>query len=182
MAIRESAENLLREFHRHGADAYRAACDRSFGAHFLGHVEGALEELVQKLRRRPGTTRRGVGFLHLAKDFRLTEHHGIQPADDSEKMPDRRRRIQADETIAIRRCAARGHDITHRRKAIRGRFRGHVKLHPITRRDHDRFLHTRRRPKQRSQRGNLTIRDGEFLAQLDGCGVVIEAEAKDFHN
>src|SRR5215467_11604827 len=50
-------------------------------------MKGALKQTMQQGPGAPRFTRECVRLLDLAEDFRLANDYGIQPADDSEKMP-----------------------------------------------------------------------------------------------
>ena len=80
------AKNFLRQVHRHRADRDRSARDIRPGANLFRDPEGALEKPVQKRTGRPGFAGRGVGFLRLAENLGLADHHRIEPGSNAEKM------------------------------------------------------------------------------------------------
>ena len=102
----KAPEDFLREIDGHRTDGYRAAGDVGLGAHFLGHVEGALEELVEMPGGRAGPGGDAVGFFHLAEDFGFAEHHRFQPGDNAKKMPDGAGALAAVEVFAVGRLQA----------------------------------------------------------------------------
>ena len=79
-------KNFLRQFHGHGGDGDTAALDVGLGADLLGHLEGALESLVQPRAGVPVLEGQVVGFLELAEDFGFAEHHRVETAGDLEQV------------------------------------------------------------------------------------------------
>ena len=80
-------EELPGQAHRRRRHADRMGADLGGSAHFLGHGEGALEELVQGGAQRAGGVGLAHGLLELAQDLGLAQHHGIQPAGHPEGVP-----------------------------------------------------------------------------------------------
>ncbi|MCY1411063.1 hypothetical protein D9M71_264450 [compost metagenome] len=66
----------------------RVLADGGVGTHRLGGTEGGLEQATEQRADGTGLTRHGVGGLHLAKDLRLAEDHGIQPGCDAHHVTD----------------------------------------------------------------------------------------------
>ena len=82
----QRSENLLGQFdrdrgHRNGRRAYRG-----FRAHSLGYGESAGQQQIQLRVHRAYGARRRIGFLHLAENLRLADHHRIEARGDAEKM------------------------------------------------------------------------------------------------
>ncbi|MNF52621.1 hypothetical protein D3C84_339720 [compost metagenome] len=71
---------------RHGN---RVLSDGGIGAHRLGGAEGGLEQTAEQRAHGAGLARYSVGGLHLAKDLRLAEDHGVQPGGDAHHVADR---------------------------------------------------------------------------------------------
>src|SRR4029079_741693 len=76
---------------------------------------------------------------------------------------------------------ARAQEIRDRRKAGPGIFRREVKLDASARRNDHRLAHAGRRRAPCRRGGELTVGDGEALAQIDRRGVMAETDAEDFH-
>ena len=87
-AVVERAENLARQFHGGVADRDRHLSDAGFGAHALGHAEGAGQQAFQPSAERAAILGGGVGGLELAQDLRLADHHGIQAGGHAEEVMD----------------------------------------------------------------------------------------------
>ena len=80
----DAGENALRQAHRGGGHGNRVGADRGRCAHFLGHREGALEQLVQQRAQGAGLFGGLHRLLHLPEDLGFAQHHRIQPAGDAE--------------------------------------------------------------------------------------------------
>ena len=86
LARLEMTENLFCKIYRHRADGNRPSCNPCPGADLLCDSEGALKKSMQKRSGGSGFACRGVGFLGLAKNFGLADHHRVEPRRDSEEM------------------------------------------------------------------------------------------------
>ena len=83
-AVGQVLEDLLAQAHAGSRHRDRLGADGGLGAHFLGHRERALEQLVQVAAQHVGILRHARGRLHLAQDLGFAQHHGIQPAGHAE--------------------------------------------------------------------------------------------------
>ena len=99
----------------------------------IENVEGALEQLVQISRRCPAPHGCLVRLFDLSKNLRFPQHHGIEPGNNPEQMPDAARRGMPEERWTFRRCTAGSDPIMQRRKALLGIVGCRIKLHPIAR-------------------------------------------------
>src|SRR5688572_22486903 len=86
IVIVQRTKNLFGQFDGHGSDRYTAALNVGFSANMFGHIEGALEGLVQPRPRVTVLKRKFVGLLELAEDLRFAEHHRIKSAGHLEQM------------------------------------------------------------------------------------------------
>jgi hypothetical protein len=82
----ETLENALRQANRGGGHRHRMRADLGLAAHFLGHRERALEQLVQVRAQRAGLTGGAHRVLQLPQDLRFAEHHRVQAAGHAERM------------------------------------------------------------------------------------------------
>ena len=80
----DAGEDALRQAHRGGGHGHRIGADGGGAAHFLGHREGALEQLVQQRAHGAGLLGGFHRLLELAENLGFAQHHGIQPAGDAE--------------------------------------------------------------------------------------------------
>jgi hypothetical protein len=82
-------EHLLREAHRGEGHRHRDA--RRCGCRCARAWPPLKLCWNSRSRRNPARRRRAplVGFLHLAEDLRLAQHHRIEPGGDAEQMPRR---------------------------------------------------------------------------------------------
>ena len=69
------AEDLPRQFHGCVADGNRRLRNARFAANFLRYRERAIHERAQVHPDGAGIGCDPVGFLHLAEDLRLADHH-----------------------------------------------------------------------------------------------------------
>ncbi len=84
--FRQAVEDARRKMHRRGGHGNRVGADRGGRADFLGHREGALEQLAQQRADGSGFFGNARRLLHLAEDLRLAQHHRIQPRRDAEHV------------------------------------------------------------------------------------------------
>ncbi|MCY1236029.1 hypothetical protein D9M72_486650 [compost metagenome] len=187
---RDAFKNPLRQPHRGRGHRYGMRADLGLAAHFLGHREGALEQLVQVRPQRAGLAGRAHRVLELAQDLGFAQHHRIQPAGHAEGMAHGfglRQRVQ------VRGQFARGHVVVLRQPAqgvletIRARrqYVGRaVDLGAVAGGQDGGFGAAARRQvgAQRTQRGlDLLERKRHPLAQRDGCRCVIDADREQLH-
>ena len=69
-----------------GADTGGAALDGGVVADFFADGEGLLEEFVQGAAGGAGIEGDFVGGFDLAEDFGLAQDHGVEPGDDAEEV------------------------------------------------------------------------------------------------
>ncbi len=94
---RDRFENALGEMDAGGGHRDDVGADRRRAAHFLGHRERALEQLVQLCSERAALLGDAHRFLHLAEDLRLADDHRVEAAGDAEGMANRFRLIVQEE-------------------------------------------------------------------------------------
>ena len=82
----EVSEDLLGELHPGRRHRDRVGTNLSGGAHFLGHGEGPLEEVVQVHAQAARLVGLSGGLLQLAQNLGLTEHHGVQATGHAKDM------------------------------------------------------------------------------------------------
>ena len=120
-----------------------------------------------------------VGFLDLTKNFGFAQHHGIESADHAEKMPRAARGIvkieRRVETGAGSQKIAQTVKSAHRAQA------GGVEFHAVAGGKNDRAGESVDGPHGRKRFAQLMVADGEFLADVHGSVVMVEAGAEDVH-
>jgi hypothetical protein len=79
-------EQLRGQPHGRRSHADRMGADFGGGAHFLGHRERALKQLVQGGAQRAGSVGLAHRVFHLAQDLRFAQHHRIQARGHAERM------------------------------------------------------------------------------------------------
>ena len=80
------AENALGKLHASQRDRHGTRADFGLGAHALADFEGALKGAIQHRTGEPVFERLTVSGAQLAQDFRLAQHHRIEPGRHAKKM------------------------------------------------------------------------------------------------
>ena len=175
----EMTENLFCKIHGYRADGNRPSGNPCPGADLLCDSEGALKKSMQKRSGGSGFARRGVGFLGLAKNFGLADHHRVEPGCDSEKMLDALLPF-----VSIKRLhfiVLSHHPLGKQAtRDPRGRdrfFGGGVNFHPVAGGEEERL---RAASFFAQDPDDLGVAD-EPLARLDICGVMAEADTEEIH-
>jgi hypothetical protein len=189
----ERAEELHRLAHGRGGHADGVRADLGGRAHFLGDRERALEELVQRGAERAGRIGLAHGLLHLAEDLGLAQHHRIEAGGHAEHVARGiavLEHVAVVEQLAARDAALRGQPFGHRAHQRAGLVAREL---PGIGRDVElgavaggQQRHLGRRAAelrgQRLQRRHQTIgREREAPPEIDGGGLVVEAERDDRH-
>ena len=89
LLLLQAGEDACRQLDRGRRHGHHVGADLGIGAHFLGHGEGALEQLVQQGPQGAGRFGLAHRFLHLAEDLRLAQHHGFQARGDAKRVAHR---------------------------------------------------------------------------------------------
>ncbi len=187
--LAEVLEQLLRQAHRRGRHADRVGADVGGAAHFLGHRESALEQLVQRAAHGAGQAGFAHRLLDLTEDLRLTQHHRIQPRRHSEdmargfaalrhlRMLGQRRALRA--ALFGQPVQCRAHQFL-RVLALAG---GHVQLGAVAGGQQGHFGRGAAEPfAQRTQRQRQPFgRKRELAAQVQWRAVVVQAESENAH-
>ena len=82
----EVAEDLLGQIDRDRSDGNRRRGNGGLGAHSLGNRKGAREQRIELRVHRADGARGGVGFLHLAENLRLANHHRVQTGGNAKHV------------------------------------------------------------------------------------------------
>ena len=82
-------EQALRQAHTGGRHGHRMRANFRVAAHFLGHCEGALKQLVQVRAQGVGLLSYARGIFHLPQDLRLAQDHGVQARGHPKRMAHR---------------------------------------------------------------------------------------------
>ena len=190
--VLEVLEELRRKSHRGRGHADGMRADLGGAAHFLGHREGTLEELVQggaQHARVAGVTH---GLLHLAKDLRLAQHHRVQARGDAEGVA---RSVAVFAQIAVllqlRTCDAgvvgepvhgRPHELM-RRGRRHGRGRREIELGAVAGRHQGCLGHSTLQTRAQGLQGRVHLlrAEGQPPAQVERSGDVVEPEGEDAH-
>ena len=82
------AEHAFGQADGGGGHGHRMGANSGLRTHFLGHREGALEQLMQQSAQRAGLVGGTHGIFHLTQNLGLAQDHGIQTAGHAERMAD----------------------------------------------------------------------------------------------
>ena len=80
-------EYLLRQIDGNRGHRNRGTADLSLAAHPFRNAKGILQQLVEAGLCRSDRLRDRIGFLHLAQNLRLADHHRVQARRHAKKMP-----------------------------------------------------------------------------------------------
>src|SRR5271165_6361054 len=83
------AEDLFRQIDRDGCDRHRRSRDGRLVAHTFCDSESAGQQRVELRIDRSDGARRGISFLHLPQNLRLTNNHRIETGSNAENVPNR---------------------------------------------------------------------------------------------
>ncbi|SOZ14370.1 hypothetical protein CBM2609_A170033 [Cupriavidus taiwanensis] len=187
---RDAFEDPLRQPHRGRGHRHRMRADLGLAAHFLGHREGPLEQLVQVRAERAGFAGGAHRVLELAQDLGLAQHHRIEPAGHAEGVPHGfglRQRVQVRRQLRGRHVVMLRQPAQGVLEAIRARRQhvgGTVDFGAVAGGQDGGFgaAAPRQVGAQRAQRRlDLLERKRHPLAQRDGCRSVIDADREQLH-
>ena len=150
----------------------------------LGHVEGALEGLVQPRAGVPVLERQVVGFLELAENFRLTQHHRIETAGHSEEMFHAVLIGVLVKLVGERVAVVVGADekFPQRSKSpARLQRGGGVNFHAVAGRENHRLLGQAGGAQGLQRLGDARLGEGELLPHRDGGRMVTQPNDDDVH-
>jgi hypothetical protein len=181
-------EQLGRQPHRRGRHADGMRADLGGGADFLGHRERALEQLVQRAAQRAGLVGLAHGFLHLAEDLGLAQHHGIEARRHAEGVA-RGLAVLADVGVGRELAAADpallGQPVERGPRDLGGlaRVGRHVELGAVAGGHQGRLGHGALQPlaETAQRQGQLLGREREPAAQIQRRGRVVQSEGDDAH-
>ena len=183
-------EQLAGQPHGGSGHADAVGADLGGAAHFLGHREAALEQLVQRAAQGACVLCGAHGVLHLAQDLGLAQHHGIEPAGHAEGMA---RHMAVFQQIGVRAqqfgrdAAAVGQPV---QRMVHGRHFGRaVDLGTVAGGENGGLdgavlaAGAGQRFAQALQRGHdLVKRERETSPHIKRSRVVVDAECPDCHN
>ena len=178
----ERGEHALRQPHRGECHRDRVRADAGIGTGALGHREGLLEQAIQRGLQRALAACHLPGFLHLAEDLRLAQHHRIQTGGDAEQVPHRIALLVAVEVgielvraqLAVARQPVLG-------QALGSGFHAAIDFGAVAGGQQRSLGHARLCQQVAQHPGQRGRRDREFLAQRDRRGLVIQSEGEQGH-
>jgi hypothetical protein len=186
----EGAENLSGEVDGYGGDGDGARADLSFIADFFGDGEGALEEGFEIGRDGAYFAGDGVGLFDLAEDLGLAYDHAVERAGDAKEMADGFALAKfvemgldvagGDGEVFVEEADEAGLDLRLGLGLDAGGFAGLVlngeEFNAVAGREDEAFADAGLVEESAGGVGEAGGGDGEALADLDGRGVVVDAE------
>jgi hypothetical protein len=124
-----------------------------------------------------------IGGFDLAEDFRFTEHHAVESADDAEEMSRGFIGIKlvGDECFSLLRCEFKAlHEIVHQfiMRGVGFVMRvGGVDLDTVAGTEHDAFLKAWQAADLLHSLGHFCLGERHALTDLYGRGAVVQAQA-----
>ena len=180
-AALKRAEDLAGELDGDGRDGDGIGPDFGLGADLLRRGKRALEQVLKVAANCAGGTGDGEGFLDLAENLRLAHDHGIEAGGDAEEMANRvlvavlidvrREEIGVEIEVAMQEGGEVGV----------GRFEGGENLDAITGGDNHALGDAGGSGEGAGGLGQIVAGDGDALAQLDGRGLVVDADEGERH-
>ena len=180
-AALKRSEDLARKVNRNGSDGNGARSDFSFGTNFLGGGKCALQQMFKLPGNGAGSARHGECFFYLAKNLRFADHHGVEAGGDAEEMTDciaivllidmrlEEGRIKAE--VAVQEACQIGF----------GRLDGCQEFNAIAGGNDHALTDAWHCGQGTGRVRQIVARDGDFFAQLDGSGLVIDANEREGH-
>ena len=147
---------------------------------FLGDVEGALEKFVEVTAGGAGFLGGLVSFFDLAEDFGFAEDHGVEAGDDAVEMLHAALGSVAEERFGGL-AGVGGDEAGEGGEGILSSLGGGVEFDAVAGGDDDDFGDAGLLRELDSGGGDGLFGDGELFPDVDGCGVMTEAEADDLH-
>jgi hypothetical protein len=174
----EGAEDLTGEVDGDGGDGDGAGADLGLGADFFCDGEGALEESFEVGGDGAGFAGDGVGLFDLTEDLGLADDHGVEGAGDAEEMADRFALTELVE-VGLEEFGGDGEVLVEEAEEVgsgAGVFLEGEELDAVAGGEDESFADAGLVGEGAGGVGEAAGGDGEALADLDGGGVVIDAE------
>ena len=178
----ERAEDLAGEVYGDAGDGDGVGADLGFGADFFGYGEGALEEAVELIGDGSYFAGDGVGLFDLAEDLGLADDHAVEGAGYAEEMTDGFALAELVE-VGLEGVRGNGEVLVEEAEEVgfvvlrgRGVFLEGEEFDAVAGGEDEAFADAGLVDEGASGVGEAACGDGEALAQLDGRGVVVDAE------
>ena len=182
--VAQVADDLARQAERRVADRHRALGQLGLAPHALAGGERGVEQAVEERAGRVQIGRGRVGLLHLAEDLRLADDERIEPGGDPEQVAGGvgfAAGVDVRPQIVGRHGAGRRQEAGHRLVAVLEAVAGRVELGPVAGREQHHFAERRIAGQRRHRLAEIAGGERQPLAQVDGRGVMADAEDQESH-
>ena len=179
--VGEAAEDREGKLDGDVGDAHLALVDRGVGADVFGGLKSFLKHAVQHRAGGAAGLCGGIGFLHLAENFRFAEHLGIEPGGHFEEMAHGLAAVQTEadffELVRSNCCRAQKASVT--RAAASAIGGDAVKLDAVAGAEYRELAQAGDRGEVGPQRGGAFGAERKFFAHLEGRAPVGRPDDKE---
>ncbi len=177
----ERTKDFAGKFDGDGGDGDRVGADFGFSADLLGRGEGALEKVFKLAADGARGASDGEGFLDLAENLRFADDHRVQAGGDTKEM--------ADGVLVAMLIDVRGEQagvkfkvaVKERRQVRVRRFERGENLDAVTGGDNHALGDAGSGGEGAGGLGQVIAGDGDAFAELNGRGLVVDADDRKGH-